>query len=204
MQLSAVPLLWPSKATPSREIASIKGLYCHLYGLRCSVEAWQAGLLLYQTAKHPPASVPRTVASRWRWIGCNECVLELYHLRCRLEKIQSVQLRKCPSVRRFVDVAILRSARKRLDEYFPGIEPLRHAIAHRGENEAHPEVHVPEGQYGLTRICGNDKYSLSYRGQEYSMVISNDSLQQVADVVSEYLEAFREAAAELECQGHLE
>lgn len=204
MELFKVPLLWPSIATPQNEVASIRNLYAHLWGLYYSVEAWQAGLLLYQTANDPPVSVPLSIARRWRWIGCNECILELYHLRCRLEKIQSVQLRKCPSVRTLVDVSTLRAARKRLDEYFPDIEYLRHATAHKGENEAHPEEHAPDGQYALTRLQEPDKYTAPYRGRLCTLDITYDSLQRIAEVVSDFLRAFNGAAAELERQGHLE
>lgn len=125
-------------------------------------------------------------------------------MRCRLEKIQSVQLRKCPSVRSLVDVATLRAVRKRLDEYFPDIEDLRHATAHRGENEAHPEKHAPDGQYALTRLHEHDKYCAPYRGVMCSLDITNGSLERVSEVVSEFLGAFNVAAAELEHQGHLE
>lgn len=204
MQLPKVPLLWPSNATPINEVAAIKNLHAHLWGLYYSVEAWQAGLILFETAKNPPASVSRSIASRWRWIACNECVLELYHLLCRLEKIQSVQLRECPSVRTLVDVATLRAVRKRLDEYFPEIEDLRHATAHRGENEAHPEEHAPDGQYALTRLHEQDKYCAPYRGRLCTLDISSKSLQRISDVVSEFLQAFNVAAAALEHQGHLE
>jgi hypothetical protein len=99
------PLLWPSVVTPIKETAGIKDLYAHLTGLQYSVLAWEAALLLYKTALNPPPSISRSVASRWRFVACNECVLELYHLRARLEKIQSVQLRKCPSLRTLVDTS---------------------------------------------------------------------------------------------------
>lgn len=204
MQLPKVPLLWPSAATPINEVAAIKNLHAHLWGLYYSVEAWHAALILFQTAKNPPVSVSRPIATRWRWIACNECVLELYHLRCRLEKIQSVQLRKCPSVHTLVDVAILRTARKRLDEYFPDIEDLRHATAHCGQNEAHPEEHAPNGQYALTRLYEQDKYCAPYRGVLCSLDITNESLQRVSEVVAEFIGAFNVAAATLERQGHLE
>lgn len=199
-----VPLLWPSVETPADEVAGVKNLYAHLTGLEASVEAWRAGLFLYQTAKQPPVSIPRGVASRWRWIACNECVLELYHLRSRLEKIQSVQVRKCPSLRTLVQTSKLRGARKQLDEYFPDIEALRHATAHRGENEAHPEQHAPDGQYALTGFREPDKYSAPYQGRLYTLNITEASLQRIVEVVSEYLGAFKTAAAELERQGHLE
>lgn len=199
-----VPLLWPSNATPVNEVAGVKNLYAHLTGLHYSIETWQAGLLLYQTAKHPPTAVSRVIASRWRWIACNECVLELYHLRRRLEKIQSVQLSKCPSVRTLVDVSTLRAARKRLDEYFPYIEDMRHATAHRGENEAHPEEHAPDGKYALTGLREPDRYSAPHRGRLCTLDITDESLQRIEEVVSEFLGAFDMAAAELERQGHLE
>ncbi len=59
-------------------------------------------------------------------------------------------LRGCPSLRIHLDTSRMRSASKKLDEYFPDIDALRHATAHKGENEAHPEGHAPDGKYALT------------------------------------------------------
>jgi len=198
-----VPLLWPSLVTPPEEIAGVKDLHAHLTGLVSSIEAWEAGLRLYQTTKQAPAGISRAVAGRWRFIACNECILELYHLRARLEKIQSVQLRKCPSLRASVDKAHLRNARKRLDEYFPDIEPLRHATAHKGQNESHPQVHAPDGQFALSGFREPDVYSAPYEGQLYRLAITDQSLQRIVEVVAEFLAEFEVAAAELEKQGHL-
>ncbi|MDO8767817.1 MAG: hypothetical protein Q7K57_03780 [Burkholderiaceae bacterium] len=198
------PLLWPSRATPSDEQTGIKDLYAHLTGLEYSAQAWEAALVLYETAKRPPPSVSRDVASRWRFIACNECVLELYHLRARLERIQSVQLRKCPSIRAWIDVSKLRSARKKLDDYFPDIEHLRHATAHRGENEAHPEIHAPDGQYALTGFREPDVYSAPYEGKLRQLAITQQSLQLIIEVVAEFFDAFEVAATGLENLGHIE
>lgn len=199
-----VPLLWPSIATPAAETESIKNLYAHLTGLHYSIDAWEAALLLYQTAINPPPSISRAVASRWRFVACCECVLELYHLRARLQKIQSIQLRKCPSLRPLIDISRLRAARKQLDEYFPDIETLRHAIAHKGENEAHPEIHAPDGLFALTGIREADVFSVPYHGQFRRLAITAESLERIGEVVVEFISAFEQAAAELEKQGHLE
>ncbi|WP_332778286.1 hypothetical protein [Polaromonas sp.] len=182
----------------------MKDLYAHLAGLKYSVQAWKAALLLYLTAKNPPPSITRDVASRWRFVACNECILELYHLRARLEKIQSVKLRNCQSVRAMVDMSRLKDARKRLDEYFPGIEALRHATAHKGQNEAHPEVHAPDGQYALFGFREPDRFSAPYEGQLHYLDITHQSLGRITEIVTEYLGAFKLAARELEMQGHIE
>jgi hypothetical protein len=197
-------LLWPSSNTPQGEIAAIKDVNAHLIGLEYSVTAWQAGLLLYETAKHPPASIPRDVASRWRFVACNECVLELYHLRSRLEKIQSVLLRKCPSLRAAIDTGKLRSARRRLDECFPGIEALRHTIAHKGENEAHPDLHAPDGQFALSGFREPDVFSAPYKGELYCLPITEQSLERIKELVAEFCDGFVSAAAALESEGHIE
>jgi hypothetical protein len=202
--MAKVPLLWPSVATPESEVAAVKELYAQLMGLEYSVTAWEAGLLLYQTAKQPPSSISKHVASRWRFVACNECVLELYHLRSRLEKIQSVQLRRCPSMRTWVDVAKLRAARKRLDEHFPGIEALRHAIAHKGENEAHPEVHAQDGQFALSGFREPDVFSAPYEGELYRLAMTGKSVKHISDVVAMFCDGFAVAAVELEKEGHLE
>lgn len=197
-------LLWPSIATPAMEVAAVKDLHAHLAGLEYCIEAWEAALLLYKAAVQPPPTVPRSVASRWRFIASNECVLELYHLRARLEKIQSVGLRNCPSLRAFVDIPRLKSARKRLDEYFPHIEALRHATAHRGENEAHPEVHALDGQYILSGFREPDRFSTPYKGELPYLDITTQTLLQITEVVEDFIGAFEPAAVELRKQGHLE
>ena len=202
--MSRTPLLWPSILTPSEEASEVKALYAQLTGVEYSVKAWEAALLLYRTAASPPSAIPREVASRWRWIACNECVFEIYHLRSRLQKIQSVQLHRCPSLRPWIDVSVIRRARKQLDEYFPDIEALRHATAHRGENEAHPEAHAPDGRIALTGFREPDRYSAPYLGKLCSLDITDKSLDRIAEVVGTYLGAFEPAAKELERQGYLE
>lgn len=199
-----VPLVWPSILTPPEEVGSIKDLSAHLTCLRYSVEAWEAALQLYRTSKSPPAGISRAIAGRWRWIASNECVLELYHLRSRLEKIQSVRLRGCPSLRALVDIDKIKRARKRLDEHFPDIEALRHATAHKGENEAHPEAHAPDGLYALTGFRELDRFSTPYQGKLCCLDITEQSLQNIVAVVTEFVAAFEAPAAELERQGHIE
>jgi len=199
------PTLWPSILTPAGEIAEVKYLYALLTGVEYSVKGWDAALALYRTSLSPPSSISRDVASRWRWIACNECILELYHLRSRMEKIHAVQLRKCPSLLPWIDSAVTRGARKRLDEYFPDIEALRHATAHKGENEVNPDSHAPEGQqFALTGFREPHKYSTPYLGKMRSLDITDESLRKVVEVVDAYLSGFEPAARELERQGHLE
>lgn len=165
------PVLWPSKLTPADEVAGIKDLYAHLAGLTYSVEAWEAALLLYLTAKNPPPTITQEVARRWQFITCNECILELFLLRSRLEKIQSVKLRACPSIRALVDMTGVKGVRKKLDECFPDIEALRHVIAHKGQNEAHSEVHAPDGQFALFGFREPDRFSAPYEGKMRHLVV---------------------------------
>lgn len=198
------PLLWPSVATLPGEAAAIKDLNAHLVGLEYSVQAWEAALALYETSKNPPPTVSRAVARRWGFIACNECILELYHLRARLERIQSVRLRHCPSVRALVDMSKVKDARKLLDESFPDIEVLRHATAHKGENEAYPEVHAPDGQYALSGFHEPDRFSVPYKGQLVYLDITTQSLERISEVVTTFFAAFEPVAASLQQQGHLE
>ena len=199
-----VPLLWPSSQTPAVETEAIKRLYAHLSGLAYSIHAWEAALLLYQTALNPPSSISREVASRWRFVAANECIWELYHLRARLEKVQSVVLRDCPSIVPLVDRALLRRSRKQLDEYFPDIEALRHATAHKGEIEAHPEAHASNGLYAPVGFREPNRFSAPYEGQLRYLDITNESLEKVVNVVAAYVGAFAPATTALEEQGHLE
>ena len=198
------PQLLPSILTPTDEVAAVKDLYAHLAGLHYSVQAWEAGLLLFVTAKNPPPSISHDVARRWQFVACSECILELFHLRARLEKILSVKLRNCPSIRPFVEVTKIKEARKTLDEYFPDIEALRHAIAHKGQNEAHSESHAPDGKFSLFGFREPDKFSAPHDGALRSMDMTNESLQRIAEVVAKYLSAFEKAALNLKNQGHLD
>lgn len=122
-----------------------------------------------------------------------------------MEKIQAVQLRKCPSLLPWIDSAVTRGARKRLDDHFPDIEALRHATAHKGENEVNPVTHAPEGQqFALTGFREPHRYSAPYLGKMRSLDITEESLCKVIEVVNAYLSGFEPAAKELERQGHLE
>ncbi len=136
--------------------------------------------------------------------SANECVLELYHLRARLERIQSVLLRRCPTLFPLIDAPRLRNARKRLDECFPDIEDFRHALAHKGENEAFSELHAPEGQYAITRFEEADLFCTPYKGVFCRLQISDESMQKIIEIVSEFFDGFKSAALELEKQGHLD
>jgi len=91
-----------------------------------------------------------------------------------------------------------------LDEFFPDIEALRHATAHKGENEAHPEIHAPDGLHALSGFRQPDRYSAPYRGQLYHLDITRKSLERIEEVVSQFFNAFEVVAQELEKQGHLE
>ena len=122
-----------------------------------------------------------------------------------MEKIQAVQLRKCPSLQLWIDAPATRAARRRLDEYFPDIEALRHATAHKGENEVNPEAHSPVGQpFALTGFHTPHRYSAPYLGKIRSLDITDESLRKIMEVVDEYLSGFNRAAKELELEGHLE
>ena len=115
-----------------------------------------------------------------------------------------MKLRSCPSIIPLVDKALLRGPRKQLDEYFPDIEALRHATAHRGENEAYPEIHAPDAQYALVGFREPNRFSAPYEGQLRYLDITNESLVRITEVVAAYLSAFCPASTALEKQGHLE
>ena len=201
--MSRTPLLWPSVVTPIEEVEAFKDLYAALMGLEYSVTAWEAALLLYKTSKQPPTSISNSVAGQWRFIACNECILELYHLRARFEKIRAVKLRTCPSLRPLLDISRMRNASKHLDDYFPDIEALRHATAHKGENEAHPDMHAIDGLYALSGFREPDRFSLSYERKLRHLDITDRSLKRIGEVVKEFVGSFSAAAAELEKQGHI-
>lgn len=91
-----------------------------------------------------------------------------------------------------------------LDDYFPSIEALRHATAHRGENEAHADEHAPEGEYALTGFRDGDLFCVPYKGKQHSIEISTTSLDLIKEVVAAYLLGFVPAADKLEAEGHLD
>jgi hypothetical protein len=202
--IPAPPVIWPSVLTPPGEIEGVKGLYAMLMAVQGPVEAWVAALALYATSRSPPASVPRPIARHWRFMAANECVMELYHLRERMKKVRSVSIRACPSLIPLIDRSRTWAPIKALDDAFPGIEGLRHAAAHKGQNDAHPEQHRPAGvRWALSGFRSGDTYSAPHERAMYSLDISAASLAIIRDAVGEFFAAYDDAAAELERQGHL-
>lgn len=101
-------------------------------------------------------------------------------------------------------MAKLRGARRQLDDYFPDIEALRHATAHKGENEAHPDIHAPDGKFALTGFREPDVFSAPHEGRLGRLEITSRSLDRMTEVVAAFFSAFEQAALELELEGHLE
>lgn len=200
----APPLLWPSVKTPSLEVESVKDLNANLLGVAYNVEAWASALRLYQHAKHKPSGTSRDDCRRWKFLASNECVHELHHLKERLEKIKGYKLKACPSLAPFIASDGLRGATRCLEEYFPGIDQLRHAIAHSGANDVRPDEHAPEHGYLLIGFREPDRYSAHYKGVLRHLDITQGSLERIYEVTSRFFEAFQPAASALEHEGHIE
>ena len=198
------PLLWPSVRTPSAEVAAVKDLHANLFGVAYNVEAWDAALRLYQFAKQPTTGVRAADARRWKFIASDECVHQLHHLRERLQRIKGHKVRACPSIIASIETSPLRAATTLLDEYFPDIDQLRHAIAHAGANSVLPEEHAPEHGYLLIGFTGEDRYTAPYKGVERHLEITNRSLERIREVAAAFLASFEPAAKLLEEQGHLD
>lgn len=198
------PLLWPSVATPTTEVAAIKDLHANLWGVAYNVEAWAAAFRLYAFAKQAPSTVTNDDARRWKFIASKECVLQLHHLRERLEKIRGFKIRACPSLTGCIEFARLREATKLLDEYFPGIDDLRDAIAHAGANDVLPDRHATEGGYLLVSFQEMDRYSAPHKGVAHHLDITDSSLKRINKIVAEFFLAFTTAARMLEQQGHVD
>jgi hypothetical protein len=199
-----VPALWPSVQTPSTEVAAIKDLMANLHGVAGNVEAWASALRLYKFARQKPHAIARNDSSQWRFIACNECALQLHHLRERMEKIKGYKLAACPSIAPVVDKGELRIATTLLDKQFPNIDQLRHAIAHAGEFDTLPGNHVPEGGFGLVGFREDDRFSAYFEGELRTLEMTDESLEQITKIAARYLVAFESAAKALELQGHLE
>lgn len=198
------PTLWPSVATPLGEIEHIKELHIQLLAVTYNVEAFQAALLLHQFASARPAQVDRDVARRWVFLAAAECVFQLHHLKVRLAAIKAKKLRPCASIYPLIDVQRAREAAGRLNKLFPDVDALRNALAHAAANGMHPEAHAPNGQFGLTGFAQPGVFSAPFQGVMRSLRISNDTLAQINEVVSDYFLAFVPAAHELARAGHLD
>ena len=198
------PLLWPSVATPASEVANIKALYAHLMGIAYNVEAWDAALQLYELSKQAPTGFSRDVVRRWRFVASSECVMQLHHLKERLQRVKGVKLRECTSIKDNVDIRLLREATKLYSDYFPDVDELRHAVAHAAEIDAEPEKHAPNGQFGLVGFREADRFSAPYKGQLRHLDLTKTTLERINELVTRVFDAFVPAAQELECQGHLE
>lgn len=201
--MQTAPLLWPSVMTPKSETAPIKDLYVNLCGVTSNAKAWSAALDLYKFAKKAPKSVNNDTAWHWKFIASHECVMQLHHLRERLEKIKGFKVRSCPSLKNSIDATQMRNATRLLDVYFPHIDKLRHAIAHAGANDTNSKEHAPDGQFGLVGFKELDKFSAPYQGAIWQLDITTESLDKINEVVSEFFGAFIKTSQILELEGHL-
>jgi hypothetical protein len=198
------PVLWPSILTPPEEVGPIKDLYAQLCGVVFNVDAWASSLRLYQFSNSTPPGVTRADARQWKFIATNECALQLHHLRERLERISGYFLRPCTSLGSRINTSQMRAARKMLDDHFPDIDMLRHAIAHAGRIEATPKGQAPEEAFALTGFKEGDRFATRYEGAVRSLDITRESLEQITTAATTFLGAFAAAAKALEEEGHLE
>jgi hypothetical protein len=198
----SIPEIWPSHETPDPEVESLKDLYANLSAVRYNVEAWGSALELFRFSKQKPLLVSSELARGWSFIAAHECVHQLHHLRVRLEQIKGYKVRACPSLKPDIDTKALRLSTRKLDEYFPHIDPMRNAIAHSGAHEVKPEEHAPPSGWLLTRLDDSGRFSTYYQGSERFIDISQESLARILEVATTFLEGFRQAAQILQKQGY--
>lgn len=199
-----VPVLWPSRVTPGNEIEAVKDLYANLAGVQYNVEAWSAALQLYQFTESRPTGVPRETVRSWKFLAANECVMQLYHLKERIQKVKGFKLRECPSLSGAIEHAKLRQASKDLDDYFPHIDKLRDAVAHTASIDTNPKKHAPDGEFALVGFREDHRFSSPYQGNIYHLDLTLESLRKIEEVADTFLSAFMPAASKLEQEGHLE
>jgi hypothetical protein len=196
------PVIWPSGETPPDEIEPLKDLYANLWGVYYNVEAWGSSLELLVFSRQKHQGIAADLLRRWSFIAANECVHQLHHLRERLALIKGHKVRACPSLMGSVDTKALRTATRKLDEFFPHIDAMRHAIAHSGANDVRPEKHASESGWLMTQLDDNGRYSTYYEGRERSIEINGESLGKLESVAATFLGGFIEAARTLELQGY--
>lgn len=199
-----IPILWPSRHTPAGEVDAVKDLHANITGVHNNVEAWAAALKLYQYAESNPAGVPGVDASSWRFLAANECVMQLYHLKERIQMVKGFKIRECPSLSETIDHAKLRHAAKALAEFFPHIDKLRDAVAHTASIDTNPKKHAPHNEFALVGFREKHRFSSPYQGNVYHLDLTAESLKRIEEVAEIFLSAFVQAAAKLEQEGHLE
>jgi hypothetical protein len=195
------PRLWPAVNTPEREAEAIKDLDGNLHGVVYNVNAWGASLALYEFSARQGTSAPKELAWHWVWIACHECVMQTYYLRERITTIRGHKVKDCPSLAPFIDSKKLREASKLLNDSFPDIEELRHAVAHQGSVSTNPSKHAHDG-FGLVGFREPDVFSAPYNGKLRSLRMTRDRFLVLEQVASTFFAAFDSAAQELERLGH--
>jgi hypothetical protein len=159
---------------------------------------------LYELSKQAPGGFGLNVVRRWRFVASSECVMQLHHLKERLQRVKGLKLRECASIKDNVDIRLLRESTKLYSDYFPHIDELRHAVAHAAEIDAEPEKHAPDGRFGLVGFREADRFSAPYKGQLRHLDLTKTTLDCINEVVTGAFDAFVPVAQELERQGHLE
>ena len=199
-----LPLLWPSVETPAPEVSTIKDLHACLYGVSANLDSWESSLDLYIFSKTEHPGVSRRTLRKWGFIAANECVMQLYQLRERMRLIQKHKIDACPSIRGFIDFSGIRATTRRLDKSFPGIEELRHAIAHAAEHDTLPKKHAEDGEFALFGLSPTDRFSAPHNGQLYELKLTHETLETLTEIVRSFLNAFDGAAVALSEQGHMD
>lgn len=202
--MDKVPVLWPSRATPASEVDAVKDLYANLVGVHYNVEAWSAALRLYQFTESQPTGVPRDDIRSWKFLAAKECVMQLYHLRERIDKVRSFKIGECPSLSKVIEHEKLRQALKKLNVLFPHIDNLRDAVAHTASIDTNPRKHATDGKFALVGFREEHRFSSPYEGQVYHLDLTKESLGKIERVAELFFSAFVAAAVKLEQEGHLE
>jgi hypothetical protein len=166
------------------------------------VNAWRAALALYVFTESKPGNVPLGMARQWKFIACHECVMVLHHLMASMKVIQGSKIRACPSLIPNIDAAALRDSRRRLREAFPDVDDLRNTIAHSGVNGLRPEIHAPDGRFGLTGFHSPQRFGAPFNGELKHLDITSQSMETLEAAARQFLGAFVPAARMLEALGH--
>ncbi|MCP4308444.1 MAG: hypothetical protein GY788_26910 [bacterium] len=142
----------------------------------------------------PLSDVGRTLME-WQFMAARDGAITLNNFTKTLEKIRG-DVGKLPNERRcHTDLIMLRNARKQFVRQFPSAEAMRHAVAHFGElatSEESVKRHAYKQGAATWIVQGQLRdrtYYMTWRGKVLFYELSQDSLDNLASVLTKIYEA---------------
>jgi hypothetical protein len=177
--------------------------------IRQCVEQFKAAVALFEQASPIANSYDHfrsgqgETALQWCLMTGRDGAITLFNRSKLIEAVKGM-VGQIASIRPKVDHQKLKLAKKRFDAAFPGVENIRHAVAHAGELVSSPyEMRRNSATKGFTNpnlmakgtlfLGGSfieDRFTLTHEGEVFSYSVSTASVRKLESIRDQFFEGF--------------